>query len=104
MDHVHISSQRFGPGQRVEVATQLHTGDAPIEGSATVLFYDGDPALGAKPFDVERVAHLRARDTTEVRVPYRSDACGRHQVFVVAAKGSSFEQVRTSPPFSVQCP
>lgn len=92
MGRVRLSSHEVAPGQLITVSTKLHTGGQDVKGGLTVLFYDGDPAQGGKAFDLERVVHLRADDTHDVRVPFRSSVCGKHQIVVVAGKGSAFEQ------------
>jgi hypothetical protein len=40
MEKVDVSSHQVACGEGFEVTTMLHTGDAPIKGSLTVLFYD----------------------------------------------------------------
>jgi hypothetical protein len=93
MGKVEVSAQQVARNERVLVSTTLQTGDQPIRGGLTVLFYDGDPAAGLPAFDVERMVHLRADDTYDVRVPFRSSVCGKHDLVVVAGRGTAFEQM-----------
>jgi len=80
--------------ESVIVSTALHTGDEPLRGGLTILFYDGHRASGVPAFDVERMPYLRADDTYDVRVPFRSSICGRHVLAVVADPGTAFERTR----------
>jgi hypothetical protein len=75
-----------------------------VPGGATVLFYDGDPETGGTLFDVERLGHLRAHDTYDVHVPFRSNVCGKHRIFITVGKMKPFEQTRASRVIEVQCP
>jgi hypothetical protein len=69
----------------------------------TVRFYDGDPAKGGKAFDLERIPYLRARDAYRVSVPFASDQCGPHHLFVAAARGTAFETIERAEPLIVHC-
>jgi hypothetical protein len=69
----------------------------------TILLYDGDPEDGGTLFDVERVAYVRANNDYAVLTHFYPDKCGRHKVFVVAGKGTPFEQVRSSGTVVVDC-
>src|SRR5262249_42299691 len=82
------------PNESVIVSTALHTGAEPLRGGLTILFYDGHRASGVPAFDVERMPYLRADDTYDVRVPFRSSICGRHVLAVVADPGTAFERTR----------
>src|SRR5262245_51347911 len=85
---VAVSAQQVARNERILVSTTVDTADEPLKGGLTVLFYDGDPAAGLPAFDVERVVHLRADDTQDVRVPFRSSICGKHELVVVAGRGT----------------
>jgi hypothetical protein len=91
---VEVSSHCITRGERIEVASTLHTGDNPLKGGLTVLFSDGEPTEGSAAFDLERIGHLRADDTYDVRVPFRSSACWFHRLVVAAGPGTAFEQRR----------
>jgi hypothetical protein len=91
---VEASSHLVSHGERTIVSTTLHTGDQAIKGGLTLRFYEGDPAEADRSFHLERVVHLRADDTYDVRVPFRSDVCGLHKLVVVAGRGTAFEQQR----------
>ena len=100
LEKVELSSRdgrRVGhvsPNEPVIVSIAVHTGDEPLKGGLTILFYDGHRASGVPAFDVERMPYLRADDTYDVRVPFRSRICGRHVLVVVAGPGTAFERTR----------
>jgi hypothetical protein len=98
-----VSVHKIGRGERIIVDTSLVTGDQPIDGGVTVRFYDGDPAKGGKAFDLERIPYLRARDAYGVSVPFASDQCGPHHLFVAAARGTAFETIERAQPVIVHC-
>jgi hypothetical protein len=98
-----VSVHKVGRGERIVVDLSLVTGDQPIDGGTTVRFYDGDPAKGGKAFDLERIPYLRARDAYRVSVPFASDTCGPHPLFVAAARGTAFETIERTQPVIVQC-
>jgi hypothetical protein len=91
---VAVSAQQVARNERVLVSTMPHTADQPLRGGLSVVFYDGDPAAGRPAFDVEREVHLRANETYAVHVPFRSSVCGKHDLVVVAGRGTAFEQTR----------
>jgi hypothetical protein len=99
-----LSADHIARGQPVRVDAFLAVGDAPLRSGVTLRFYDGDPATGGKAFDLERIAYLRARDFYRVAVPFRSNQCGQHRLFVAAEKGTAFETIRGSLPVTVDCP
>jgi hypothetical protein len=98
-----VSAHTIGRGERIVVDLSLVTGDEPVAGGATVRFYDGDPTKGGKAFDLERIPHLRARESYRVSVPFTSDQCGPHHLFVAAARGTAFETIEHAPPVIVRC-
>jgi hypothetical protein len=104
MGLVRVSTHTISPGVPLQVGTTLHTGATAVPGGATVLFYDGDPEAGGTLFDVERLGHLRAHDTYDVHVPFRSNVCGTHRIFVTVGKMTPFEKTRPSRKIEVQCP
>ena len=53
---------------------------------------------------MERLGHLRADDTYNVHVPFRSHVCGKHRLFITVGKMTPFEQTRASGVIEVQCP
>ena len=99
-----LSSDHTNRGERVIVNALVATGDTALRGGTTLRFYDGDPALGGKAFDSERIVHLRARNGYQTSVFFRSDACGEHRIYIVAGKGTAFETTKASPPLTVDCP
>ena len=98
-----VSVHKTGRSERIVVDLSLVTGDEPIDGGTTVRFYDGDPAKGGKAFDLERIPYMRARDQYRVSVPFASDECGPHHLFVAAASGTAFETIQRAPPVIVHC-
>ena len=99
---MNVSGQRIETGQSVEVSAPLRMGARSVSG-VTAVFYDGDPQRGGKAFDVERIPHLRAGDTYEVKVRFRPQVCGAHQVFVSVGQGTPFEATGASDPVEVVC-
>jgi len=97
------SGQKAELDQEVAVSTGLRAGSSPIPG-ATVIFYDGDPKDGGQIFDMEHVPYVRANDTLEVEVPFRTEVCGVHDLYAVTYQGTAYEKV--SEPFVLQidCP
>jgi hypothetical protein len=70
-----------------------------------VLFYDGDPAQGGKLFDMELIPHIEANESFATRVPYITDVCGTHQVFVRAIPMDGTAPMTTDVRFvTVECP
>ena len=98
-----VSVHKTGRGERIVVDLSLVSGDEPIEGGTTVHFYDGDPSKGGKAFDLERIPYMRARDQYRVTVPFVSDQCGPHHLFIAAARGTAFETIERAPPLIVHC-
>jgi len=99
LDLVKVSGDSIEIGQSVAVSALLH-GGARSSSGITAVFYDGDPQRFGKAFDAERIPYLRAGDTHEVKVSFRPQVCGFHQVFVSIGKGTPFEA--TSGPAQVQ--
>ena len=99
-----LSTQYIRRGEAVQVYTLVAVGNTAIDGGTTLYFYDGDPAAGGKAFDAERIVYMRARDYYAATVFFRSNTCGAHQLFAVAAKGTAFETTRASLPLTVDCP
>jgi hypothetical protein len=68
--------------KRTIVSARLSSND--FKGFLPIAFYDSDPALGAPPFDVHHIWHVRPNDTYLSRAVYRPQTCGRHTIYVVA--------------------
>lgn len=102
LGQVKVSERRIKQGQATEVSVLLRTRAKSASG-VQVVFYDGDPAQGGRAFDVERIAHIRARDRHEIKVPFRSNACGDHQIFVTVGRGKPYEVTDASRTVRVQC-
>ena len=99
---IKLSQSKVAAGQSLEVATLLRTQKQSASG-VSVVFYDGDPQHGGTVFDVERIAHIRAHDTAEARVLFRSNVCGEHRIYVTVGQGKPYEVTDASRPFQVQC-
>ncbi len=102
LGQVKVSERKVAQGQAIEVSTLLRTRARSASG-VSVVFYDGDPTKGGKAFDAERIPHIRARDAHEVKVPFRSNSCGDHQIFVTVGKGKPYEVTDSSRVISVKC-
>jgi hypothetical protein len=73
---------------KTKVSVVLRTGATPL-GTLLVLFYDGDPREGGRPFDVQQIPAIPANSTYVSRVFFRPQTEGDHTVFVVAAPGTA---------------
>jgi hypothetical protein len=69
--------------QKTKVTLSLRTGDTAL-GSLPVVFYDGEPGQGGRPFDIMHLSRLRPNETTLSRVFFRPQSCGTHTVVAVA--------------------
>jgi len=86
-----LPSNLVAPGKSIEIRAKLLAGQE-SDPAVTVVFFDGDPNNGGTAFDAETAPYLKARDEYEVSVPFESEACGDHQIFVVAGAGTTSEQ------------
>ena len=99
---VQLSGRRTTPGQALYISAEVSTGVKPLYGT-TAFFYDGDPNAGGQAFDAERAGYIRPNSIYQMKVPYRSDSCGVHELFVVLNKNSPNELVRRAPPVTIDC-
>jgi hypothetical protein len=102
MRQVQLSAKSTQQAQPVEVSVLFETRDQPIH-NLIVDFYDGDPAAGGRIFDIERLPHIRANDSFQVKVNFRSNACDRHHIFVKAGAGKPYAVTGQSQPVQVEC-
>jgi hypothetical protein len=65
--------------------------------------YDGDPQKGGKAFDMERIPYIRPRKPHAIRVPFRSNVCGEHRLFVTIGRGKPFEATASPITVYVNC-
>lgn len=99
---VKASSDTTQRGQAVEVSAQLRAWAKGVSG-VNAVFYDGDPQSGGKAFDVERIPYIGARKAHEVRVSFRSNACGEHHLFVTIGRGKPYEVTGAPAALNVIC-
>jgi hypothetical protein len=71
--------------------------------SITANFYDGDPRLGGRLFEMQRIPHFAQNEPYQLQTLYQSNTCGVHELFVVVNVGRSSEVVRRAPPLRVAC-
>jgi hypothetical protein len=102
LGQIKVSERKPQQGQSIEVSALLRTRKKSVSG-VNVTFYDGDPQNGGKAFDAERVAHIRAREFYEVRVPFRPNDCGDHQIFASVGEGKAYKMTESSPIIKVKC-
>ena len=69
--------------QKVRVTARLRAVGGPRD-AVPVVFYDGDPRAGGRPFHVQQIPHVRADEPYLVRAFLRPQTCGSHAVVVVA--------------------
>jgi hypothetical protein len=83
-------------------ASLLATGGPASSVSANV--YDGDPNQGGQLVAVERLPYIDQNSEHLVQVPFRTNKCGVHQIFVVVNRGKPTEVDRRAAPLRVTCP
>jgi hypothetical protein len=98
---IEASERSILPGQTIEVSAPLSTPQGSASG-VTALFYDGDPHAGGKAFGAER-AYVGADDPYDAKVSYRTNTCGKHDLFVVVGKDTPDEVSRRAAPIKVSC-
>ena len=67
-----------------------------------VTIYEGDPDRGGKALDMELLGHVRKGERYHVRVPYRSQTCGDHEVLLIANRGRD-DEARASVTMRTAC-
>jgi hypothetical protein len=102
LDRVSVSPRRINFGESVELATTLTAGNTAVY-DLIVRFYDGDPKHNGQLLETERIPHLPAHASHELRVSFTPAECGTHRVIVVAAQGLPIEEQRKSASFRVDC-
>ncbi|MBA3353843.1 MAG: hypothetical protein H0U23_15725 [Blastocatellia bacterium] len=102
LSNVQVSDKKIQLGDSVEVTASLSAPAAAASG-VSVIFYDGDPQKGGKAFDIERVPHVRAGDTYQVKVPFKPQSCGAHQVFATATGGQTSKVRGSTGMVVVRC-
>lgn len=82
--------QNVVPGDRAQLDLVVNNFDV-FPHNALLLYYDKDPELGGKLFDVEFLPKVPAQDTFRVKNSYLPRSCGTHTLFVkmLADNGSS---------------
>ena len=84
MESIAVSRQPVLTHEKTEVSARLRaTGDS--FGSVLVTFYDGDPAQGGQPFDVELIPFIGADDVYQTNVIFKPGLCGTHTIHVVGS-------------------
>ncbi len=80
-----LSIKLSGPGKvgsRMKVTiTAKNNGTADIS-NVPILFYLGDPAAGGKPFDIQRIPHLRQQSSISMRTFFIPEQAGQHTIYV----------------------
>lgn len=99
---VEISNPRPGPSQEIEVSAMVSAFDKSASG-VTVRFYDGDPRLGGRALDAERLSYIGAAQSMQAKINYHTAACGVHNIFVTVHEGLPSEVTRVSAPVVVNC-
>jgi hypothetical protein len=102
LEQIELAQPQVAAGQSLEVAVHLRTHTQSASG-VHVVFYDGDPQHGGRAFDEERIAHIRAHDTTQARVRFRPDVCGARRIYVTVGRGKPYEVTDASHPVQVPC-
>lgn len=78
------------PGDRAQLDLIVNNFDV-FAHNALILYYDGDPELDGKLFDIEFLPKVPSQDTFRVKNSYLPRSCGTHNLFVkmLADDGSS---------------
>lgn len=90
-------------GQSTLVAARVRVGEFDLPRGTTVVFHDGVPGPGTRIVGQHRQPFMRADTTYDLRVPFRSNLCGSHDLHVVTGPGTRFEHVARLPPIRVAC-
>jgi len=96
-------SRNIRRGERTLVAAKVRTGSRDLNAGLKVAFFDGDPKTGGTLFGMHHVPHLRPDSIYDFRVAFRSDMCGRHDIYVVAGQGTRHEHTAKLKPIKVKC-
>ena len=56
-----------------------------------MAFYDGDPNASGELIGFQHLPHLDPNETHDFRVVFQPDACGKHEIFVVAGEDTRHE-------------
>jgi hypothetical protein len=97
--NVKVSENRLDFGREVSANLRARR----IASGLSVVFYDGDPQQGGKPFDIERIPHIRANDTYQVKVSFKPKTCDERRIFVTVGRGTPFEVSGASRKIKVGC-
>jgi hypothetical protein len=71
-----------GTKDRSVITVTIHNNTRGHLSSEPVVFYDGDPADGAKPFDFQRIPYLEKDGTYALRTFLRPETSGNHNIYV----------------------
>jgi hypothetical protein len=96
-------SQKIRPGERTLIAARVATASNDLARGLTLYFYDGKPKKN-KTIGVQHVPFLGAHGVYDFRVPFRTNVCGAHHIFIVAGKGTRHEHTVKLRPIQVTCP
>jgi hypothetical protein len=75
-----------GPRGKHQVTTVVKNGQS--AGPLVLVYYDGDPAQGANPFEWEMIPYIAPGAQYVNRVTYTPQACGQRTIYTVAQQGS----------------
>lgn len=75
-----------GPTGKHQVTTVVKNGES--TGPLVLVYCDGNPAQGGKPFEWEMIPYIGAGAQYVNRVTYTPQACGQRTIYIVARQGS----------------
>ena len=75
-----------GPKGKHQVTVVVKNGES--AGPLVLVYYDGDPTQGGKPFEWEMIPYIGAGTQYVNRVTYTPQACGQRTIYIVARQGS----------------
>jgi hypothetical protein len=99
---VEASADTITPKDTVVLSATLLTGDGDAS-NVSANIYDGDPKQSGRLINVVQIPHIGQGNPYKMRMQYRTNSCGVHQIFVVVNKGKPSEVIRRAHPLRVDC-
>jgi hypothetical protein len=99
---VDASAYEFTLKDNVVLSATLTAGAGDASGITTNI-YDGDPASGGRLINVVQIPYIAHDSSCKIRMQYRTNTCGVHQIFVAVNKGKPSEVIRRAHPLRVAC-
>ncbi|MDQ2773918.1 MAG: hypothetical protein M3Y57_03165 [Acidobacteriota bacterium] len=88
MESLSGAPQHLAANAKATVSATLHNLSDQMS-SQVIAFYDGDPAAGTKPFEMQEIPIIPAGDLYTVSASFRPETPGVHTLYAVADPGTS---------------